>query len=87
MSQIAWDRLSEEDQDLIRQAARDSVPFMREEWQAREEASAEVVRAAGVEIVEDIDKTAFIEAMVPVYERHVTTDAMRSLVERIQATE
>ena len=45
------------------------------------------MRAAGVEIIEDIDKTPFIEAMASVYERHVTTDALRSLVERIQATE
>jgi len=49
--------------------------------------SEEIVRASGVEVIEDIDKTPFIEAMVPVYETHVTTDALRSLVDRIQATE
>ncbi|MBF9035826.1 DctP family TRAP transporter solute-binding subunit [Rhodobacterales bacterium HKCCE2091] len=87
MSEISWNRLSAEDQELVRQAARDSVPFMREQWQAREEASEELVRAAGVEIIEDIDKTPFIEAMVPVYERHVTSDALRALVTRIQETE
>ena len=87
MSQISWDRLSADDQALIRQAARDAVPHMRELWAAREAASEEIVRAAGVEIIEDIDKTPFIEAMVPVYERHVTTDALRDLVARIQAVE
>jgi tripartite ATP-independent transporter DctP family solute receptor len=87
MSQMAWNRLSAEDQEMVRQAARDAVPFMREQWQAREAASQEIVRAAGVQIVEDIDKTPFIEAMVPVYERHVTTDALRDLVARIQATD
>ena len=87
MSQIAWDRLSAEDQALVRQAAKDAVPYMREQWQAREQASEEQVRAAGVEIVDNIDKTPFIEAMVPVYEKHVTSDALRDLVTRIQATE
>ena len=87
MSQAAWDRLSEEDQALVRQAAKDAVPFMREQWQAREAASEEKVRASGVEIVDNIDKTPFIEAMVPVYEKHVTSDALRDLVTRIQATE
>ena len=87
MSQVAWDRLSEEDQALVRQAAKDAVPFMREQWQAREAASEEKVRASGVEIVDNIDKTPFIEAMVPVYEKHVTSDALRDLVTRIQATE
>ena len=87
MSQMSWNRLSAEDQALIRQAARDAVPHMRELWAAREAASEAIVRAAGVEIIEDIDKTPFIEAMVPVYERHVTSDALRDLVARIQATE
>lgn len=87
ISQIAMDRLSAEDQDLIRAAAKDSVPFMRELWSAREAESEARMIDAGVEIVRDIDKTPFIEAMVPVYEQFVTTDTLRDLVERIQATE
>ena len=87
MSKTAFDKLSAEDQALVRQAAKDSVPVMRESWEAREKASEEKVRAAGVEIVEDIDKTPFIEAMVPVYEKHVTSDKLKSLVEQIQAVD
>ena len=87
MSKAAWDKLSAEDQEMVRQAAKDSVPVMRDLWQEREAASEEKVRAAGVEVVTDIDKTPFIEAMVPVYEKHVTTDKLRNLVERIQAVE
>ncbi len=87
MSKITWDKLSPEDQELVRQAAKESVPYMREEWVAREKASEEKVRAAGVQIVSDIDKTAFIEAMVPVYEKHVTSDTLKALVERIRAVE
>ena len=87
MSKAAYDKLSAEDQALVRQAAKDSVPVMREQWEAREAASEEKVRAAGVEIVEDIDKTPFIEAMVPVYEKHVTSEKLKSLVEQIQAVD
>jgi len=87
MSQTAWNRLSADDQALVRQAAQDAVPYMRTLWAEREAVSEEIVRASGVEVIEDIDKTPFIEAMVPVYETHVTTDALRSLVDRIQATE
>ena len=87
MSKATWDKLTPEDQEIIRQAAKDSVPHMRELWAAREAQSEEIVRAAGVEVITEIDKTPFIEAMVPVYERHVTTDELRSLVERIQAVE
>ena len=87
MSKASWDKLSAEDQAAVRQAARDSVPVMREMWAAREKASEEKVRAAGVEIIAEIDKTPFIEAMVPVYEKHVTSEKLKDLVTRIQAVE
>jgi len=86
MSKTSWDKLSAEDQAIVRQAAKDSVAHMRELWQAREAASEQKVRAAGVEIITDIDKTPFIEAMVPVYEKHVTSEKLKDLVLRIQAT-
>lgn len=87
MSKMSWDKLSPEDQDIVRTAAKESVPVMRELWQAREAASEEKVRAAGNEIITDIDKTPFIEAMVPVYERFVTDEKLKDLVARIQAVE
>lgn len=87
MSKKTFDGLSPEDQAAVRQAAKDSVPAMREMWAAREKESEDKIRAAGVEIVSDIDKTPFIEAMVPVYEKYVTSDKLKDLVARIQATE
>lgn len=87
MSKKSWDKLSAEDQAIIRQAAKDSVPHMRKLWAEREAASEAKVREAGVKIVSDIDKTPFIEAMKPVYEKYVTSDKLKDLVARIQATE
>lgn len=87
MSKKTFDGLSAEDQAAVREAARASVQVMRELWTAREKVSEEKVRASGVEVITDIDKTPFIEAMVPVYEKYVTTPELRDLVARIQATE
>ncbi len=87
MSKTSWDGLSPEDQELVRQAAKDSVPIMRELWAASEAESERKVIEAGVEVIKDIDKTPFIEAMVPVYEKYVTSDVLKDLVERVQATE
>ena len=87
MSKSTFDGLSAEDQELVRQAARDSVPVMRDLWAAREADSEERVRAAGVEVITDIDKTPFIEAMVPVYEKYVTSPLLQQMVIDIQATE
>ncbi len=87
MSKISWDKLSPEDQELIRTAARESMPINRELWAAREKESEDKVRAAGVQVINDIDKTPFIEAMVPVYEKHANTPKLQDLVIRIQAVE
>ncbi|MGH1415378.1 MAG: TRAP transporter substrate-binding protein [Pelagimonas sp.] len=87
MSKASWGKLSADDQALVRQAAKDSVPVMRDLWAAREAASEEKVRAAGVEIIDDIDKQPFMDAMVPVYEKHVTSEKLKSLVEAIRAVE
>jgi|TARA_B110000305_G_scaffold32866_1_gene32016 tripartite ATP-independent transporter DctP family solute receptor len=87
MAKSSFDKLTPEDQEIVRQAARDSVPVMRVLWEAREKESEARVRAAGVEIITDIDKTPFIEAMVPVYERYVTSDKLKQMVIDIQATE
>ena len=87
MSKVSWDKLTPEDQALIRQAAKDSVAINRELWAAREKVSEEKIRAAGVQIIDNIDKTPFIEAMVPVYEKHANTPKLQDLVTRIQATE
>ncbi|WP_106746498.1 TRAP transporter substrate-binding protein [Yoonia maritima] len=87
MAKSSFEKLSAEDQEIVRQAARDSVPVMRELWAAREAESEARIREAGVEIVTEIDKTPFIEAMVPVYEKYVTSPVLQQMVADIQATE
>ncbi len=87
MSKKSWDKLSPEDQAVVRQAAKDSVPHMRELWAAQEKKSEDKIRAAGAEVVTDIDKKPFIDAMKPVYEKHVTSAKLKDMVARIQATE
>ena len=87
MSKKSWDKLSADDQAAVRAAAKASVPVMRELWVAQEKKSEDKVRAAGSEIITDIDKTPFIEAMKPVYEKYVKSDKLKDMVARIQATE
>jgi tripartite ATP-independent transporter DctP family solute receptor len=86
MSKVIWDGLSPEDQEIIRQAARDSVAHQRELWAAQEAESRAKVEALGVEFNE-VDKQPFIDAMTPVYEKYVTDPKLQDLVERIRATE
>jgi TRAP-type C4-dicarboxylate transport system substrate-binding protein len=85
MSKRSFDKLSPQDQQLVRAAAKESVLKMRELWEAREKAAEAAVKAKGAQIG-TVDKAAFIEAMKPVYERFVTNPKMKDLVARIQAT-
>ena len=71
---------------IMREAAKESVAYQRELWAAKEVESKAKVEALGVTINE-VDKTPFIDAMKPVYDKYVTDPELQDLVARIQATE
>ncbi|MBZ9920939.1 MULTISPECIES: TRAP transporter substrate-binding protein [unclassified Mesorhizobium] len=85
MAKASWDKLSPEDQAIVRQAAKDSVVKMRELWDAQEKKSRDIVEKAGVKVSE-IDKQPLIDAMKPVYDKYLSTPALKDLAARIQAT-
>ena len=64
------DKLEERDQEIIRQAARDSSVRQRELWEEQEEENRRMVEEAGTVIREVKDKAAFIEKVQPVYQKY-----------------
>lgn len=86
VSKVVWDGLPAEVQSAMREAATESVSYQRELWAAKEVESRAAVEALGATINE-VDKTPFIEAMKPVYDKYVTDPKLQDLVARIQATE
>lgn len=80
-----WAKLTPADRQIIRAAATESVPFMRGLWEAREQTARQATLEAGVEVVEDLDRAAFEAAMRPVWDRFITSDAQRTLVEQIRS--
>ncbi|MDP5241041.1 TRAP transporter substrate-binding protein [Uliginosibacterium sp. 31-16] len=83
-SKRMWDKLSPEDRKIIRQAAKDSVPFQRQYWAERDAASLKIVLDGGAQIVSDVNKKSFQDAMGPVYAKFVTTPKLKELVKRVQ---
>jgi len=81
----SWEKLTVEEQDYLQAAATESVPIMRELWDAQVEKSRQRVLDRGVNIVENVDQSAFAERMSPVWDRFVTTPEMRSIVNEITA--
>jgi len=84
MSALKWHALSADDRALIRSCAKDSVPFMRRLWDAKVEQARAAIIASGVRIAYP-DPAAFQALVQPVWDRFVTTSAMRRLVADIRA--
>lgn len=84
MSKLAWDRLTPEDQQIFKTAARESMEKQWELWDARVAESRKIVEGAGSQITTP-EKQPFIDAMKPVYQKYVNTPELQDLVARIQA--
>jgi len=84
-SKLIWDKLPKAEQDMIRTAAKASVPVNRKAWADYEKKELEIVKAAGVEFVE-VDKKSFQDAMGPVYEKFANTPDLKRLVKAVQDT-
>ena len=84
MSKAVYDKLPKADQELFRQAAKDSVPFQRKRWDEQEAKSLEVVTKGGATIVSDVDKASFRQAMAPVYAKFINTPDLQRLVKVAQ---
>ena len=84
-SKRVWDKLTPQEQGWVRQAAKESVPYMRKLWDEREEKSLAVVKAAGAQVI-DVDKPAFQAAMKPVYDKFISDPKLKDMIKRIQDT-
>ena len=70
MSNVVWDKLSPEDQKLIKQAALDSVDYQREVWAKTEKEAETKIREAGVTITEVKDLKPWQAAVKPVIDKY-----------------
>lgn len=84
MSGRQFEALSASDQELIRTAATQSVPYMRELWDRAEAESRAKVIAAGVR-VNDVDLPAFHSAAAPVLELYLKDPELLQLYQGIRA--
>ncbi|EAX48863.1 TRAP dicarboxylate transporter, DctP subunit [Thermosinus carboxydivorans Nor1] len=70
ISKTAWDKLSDEDKKIIKQAALDSVAFQREAWAKYEKDAEAKLRAAGVTITEVKDVKPWQDAVKSVIDKY-----------------
>jgi tripartite ATP-independent transporter DctP family solute receptor len=82
-SKKVWDTLSKQEQEALRKAAKESVPFYVKKWEEKEVASKKAALANGGKIVSDVDKKAFQAAVKPVWDKFANTPELKALVNDI----
>ena len=82
-SKVKWNKLSAEDQALMKKLAREAQMEQRKLWDAKVAESVAKMKAEGVTIVSDVDHDAFFKATQPVRDKYGKDYA--DLINRIQA--
>lgn len=84
-SRRTWDGLSKADQDLIRKFGHEAQAEERTLWNVYQQQAMDKARAGGVQIVEQIDKKPFQDAVKPVWDKYAPRFAEQ--IKRIQAVD
>ena len=82
LSKKTWDGLSKEDQELVRKFSREAQLEERKLWQEYETQAMAKAKAAGIQIIDVADKTAFQAAVKPVWDKYGPRFA--DIIKRIQ---
>lgn len=83
-SEVTWNRLSEEDQQLIRACFQESVPYFEELSDGKDEEYRKTIQESGTEIVE-VNVAEWQDACASVYDKHGQVYA--EIIEQIKNTE
>ena len=81
-SKVKWDKLSKEDQALIRKFSREAQMEQRKLWDERVAGDTAKLKAAGVEFI-TVDKKAFYDLTVPVRAKYGKDYA--EIIKRVEA--
>lgn len=84
MSKAAWNKLTPEQQELVKTYAKEAQQEERKLWDEKSASSEEKLKAAGVEFIE-VDKKPFYDATAPVREKYGA--AYTDLIKRIEAVQ
>lgn len=83
---VAWNRLSEQEQKWLQEAADEAKIYERKLWQEAEEEALKAVVAAGVEIIRP-DKSLFAAETKSIFESYKDKPEQYKLIQAIQAVE
>ena len=82
-SRISWQKLTPADQALIRKAAKEAQAEQRVLWYEAENAALDKMKAAGTQMIMDVDKKPWQDAVKPVWDKYGAKYA--EMIKRIDA--
>jgi tripartite ATP-independent transporter DctP family solute receptor len=83
-SKKVWSELSPADRRLIRDAARDSVFFMRARLDAYEVTARLKAEAAGAQVIDTVNRKSFADVLLPLYPRLLPDLRLQAMVQDIR---
>jgi tripartite ATP-independent transporter DctP family solute receptor len=82
-SKISWQKLTPADQALVKKAAKEAQAEQRVLWYEAENAALDKMKAAGTQMIMDVDKKPWQDAVKPVWDKYGTKYA--EMIKRIDA--
>ncbi|NBC66336.1 MAG: DctP family TRAP transporter solute-binding subunit [Bacteroidetes bacterium] len=82
-SQFTWERLTDEEKEILRNAAQESAIYQRKLWEESTNEAMEAVQEAGIEVVRP-DKEPFREKLQPMYDEYAQNEELNSYIQRIE---
>lgn len=84
MSQRRYQKLSPRQQELVRTAAAESVPYMRKLWDTSEAASRAAVEKAGIQVTQ-VNRAAFQRVAAPLLAAYTKDPLLQRIYQEIRA--
>ena len=84
IGKLAWDKLTEQEQQWVQEAAEESIVRQYQLWEESEQEAMDALKAAGVKINYP-EKGPFTEDVQSLYRSYETDPVLGNLIQRIQA--
>ena len=84
ISTVIWNKLSEQEQKWVKEAAMESLEYEKKIWHEAEMEALREIQKAGVEIIRP-EKESFRKLVQPMYEEFEQNPEMKRLIKAIQA--
>ncbi len=84
ISTLVWNKLSQQEQQWIKEAAMESAQYQKKLWKESEEEALEGIKAAGVQIIKP-DKKLFRDKVDEMYKEYEKDPEIKQTIEKIKA--